>query len=177
MLILFYFGSCRVVSESRTLWSEKVQLTQKDFNGPVNNLRSQKGKAWVGIGSSYDVKYNGSLKNLKVWCFFDDRKSFLRDTSRYILLHEIGHFNIGEIYARKIRQSAKEHFQRNRNLSENKFNEMFDFYYQEFLAFQENYDLGTTMPYDSVQQQQWNLAISKNLRELKNFKGIRIKLR
>ncbi len=99
-------------------WSSPSQLTIDDFRkespGRKTNFKTGKrsykqleGFIYCGIHFSYESV--GNKISYTVVAFMVPGQSWIRDTGNAeTLLHEQAHFNITEIYARKLRQKLKE---------------------------------------------------------------------
>lgn len=99
-------------------WSSPSQLTMDDFRkespGRKTNFKTGKrsykqleGFIYCGINFSYESV--GSKISYSVIAFMVPGQSWIRDKENpETLLHEQAHFNITEIYARKLRQKLKE---------------------------------------------------------------------
>lgn len=87
-------------------WNEFYPLQWHDFQGePDENSAGDAGAAVQIIAKPYmikkQVKYN-------VDAIFNRKKSWTRDQSESLLAHEQLHFDIAELYARKIRKRIQE---------------------------------------------------------------------
>src|SRR5688500_17461053 len=87
-------------------WNEFYSLQWHDFMGePDENRMGDAGTAVQIKAKPFLVK-----RRIKydVTAFFNRRKSWARDQSPSLLAHEQLHFDIAELYARKIRKKIKE---------------------------------------------------------------------
>lgn len=99
---------------------------------------------------------------------------FLRDSSwakvkdAKILTHEQGHFNITELYARKIRRDLTMKKIRKEGFS-NKFDEIVEKYRRESNLCQDLYDAETEHHLNEEAQIKWNYRIKKELLKLTKY--------
>lgn len=109
---------------------------------------------------------------LKVVAEFNPNESWTRypkmERQEIALDHEKRHFDITEIYARKIRKAITTgHF------TSKQFNDSLDTLFKELTsqhrAEQKKYDFETMHSMDTTQQQKWNKWIDKQLEELSDY--------
>src|SRR5262249_44372894 len=88
-------------------WSAEKKLTGSDFQGRPDPASSMKAMTHSGIAYSWQCA-NGTL-TYEVIARFDRSKSWMRPGAETkLLLHEQKHFDITEIYARKMRKAFSE---------------------------------------------------------------------
>ena len=109
---------------------------------------------------------------LKVTAKFHPTESWTRypklRNPNHALNHEKRHFDLCEVYARKIRQRINETQFTRRNLNY-KLKTIFAELTQEHSAEQENYDHQTEHSIDPEQQAIWNKIIDRRLEELEEY--------
>lgn len=146
-------------------WSEDRKLTWEDFKGKP--LKTEWAAATTASGISYEFSTSGTLDNLKVdfkvHTDFYPQKSWYRPEmcNSVVLSHEQLHFDISELFARKMRRRLNEtSFTRNVKAEVRKI-------YRETLksltAFQNKYDHQTNFSRNIEQQLIWNKKISEAL--------------
>jgi hypothetical protein len=146
-------------------WSADRKLTWEDFKGKP--LKTEWAAATTASGISYEFSTSGTLDNLKVnfkvYTDFYPQKSWYRPEmcNSVVLSHEQLHFDISELFARKMRQKLKEtSFTKNVKAEVRKI-------YRETLksltAFQNKYDHQTNFSRNIEQQLIWNKKISDAL--------------
>jgi len=156
-------------------WNSR-KLTWNDFMGSVdfgNNIEV----AGVCYGWSKDVKNIGRNIKVSIICYVDPNESWAKKVSinsKYILNHEQRHFDLAEIYARKIRQE----------ISSLKYTDplslldSIDVIYSEYTSLgnkeQERYDLETSHSENKDKQEEWNKYIDNQLKELEVWKKTEI---
>ena len=111
----------------------------------------------------------GKPSDAKVVCVFDAKKSWTNSDSQSLLNHQQVHFDLGELYARRIRRDLKS------LLAKGELNEQtqlmtiernYQSYSEDFM----NYDLETAHGVDEMQQQFWARKIFNELLQLSDFK-------
>jgi hypothetical protein len=150
-----------VTAQDTLHWRKDYRLSFDDFRGkPASD-------SWHKAMTSSGIAYSYSLPDTGIYfiaiAFFNRNKSWTktpRDGS--ILNHEQGHFDITEIYARRLATAI-------RNLSQDKkiFKQTITSIADQFIAakneFQKKYDLETTFGTNAAAQLKWNDIISKEL--------------
>lgn len=149
------------------LWNEFYKLQWDDFQGePDNKSRGDAGTAVQIKAKPYLIKRKIGYD---VEALFNRNKSWARDTSPSLLAHEQLHFDIAELYARKIRKKVRE--LQKRGITDIKvFNEAIQRLLQESNDADERYDLETLHGALSRKQAAWSVRVKQELADLNAFK-------
>lgn len=153
----------------KILWSSKRKLIWDDFRGSPQNIGSI---MLAGTYSNINVEYNyleNEIPNYKIECNFIKSKSWTVTDDIRILAHEQLHFDISELYTRKIRKS----FDSLKN-SKNKDIDNYDKIYYSYLAQRDNYDkLYDSQVYgNNIRQQQWIKKVGAELLRFKKYEYV-----
>src|SRR2546423_3266483 len=133
-------------------WSPARRLTWEDYLGRPSQPADAAAVTNTSIGMEYHVK-NNSL-SYKITCSFSKTKSWGRNKTGYILSHEQGHFDITEIFARKLSKALREYAFNPREYQE----ELGDIYKRimgEKEKFQDDYDNETDFSRNKSRQLEW----------------------
>jgi predicted secreted Zn-dependent protease len=107
-----------------------------------------------------------------VKCFFDRTKSWTKDKkSAYLLSHEQLHFDITELFVRKLRKqlaSLGNDCQKLNDYVEKYYNEN----YKEYVAYQAAYDRESEHSIDKKKQAYWEQKVAQELEVLKPFASL-----
>lgn len=148
-------------------WSKNRVLQWNDFQGSTciscNNIYAETHTATPIIGDWKD-----GIPTFKVFCYFKKKTSWKRDTSFLLLSHEQLHFDITELYARKIRKAINylnEEFITDLNVYMETINNILVNQNKEG----DEYDRDTQHGIIKKQQEEWNKKISKELEDLKEY--------
>lgn len=150
------------------IWDQHYQLTEADFKSkePVNLNALAESR----IGLKLDYEYRDTLK-FDVLCTMDKSKSWMIDNSIYVLKHEKGHFDIGEIYARILRKSI---LSVKKSIKPANIKIIDSLYYtigEQMLLEQRKYDTATSiLGRNREAQSAWNLSIQRRLDSLDGYK-------
>jgi Predicted secreted Zn-dependent protease len=149
-------------------WSKNKRLIWSDFKGKASPLDSTSDN--VAIASTdISILYENTGRRLtfKVVSYFRKNKSWTRDTISEILLkHEQGHFDISELYARKLRKFLQNF---NPKQSAQVLESGINLLTLEADAFQEKYDEETEHGKLKAKQAEWNNLINEELEQLNEY--------
>ncbi len=168
-LLLFNFNGYAQEIEEGVLWNSKLKLNWSDFKGKIPPAAVP--AATTASGISY--KYSANLIHHEVELDFEVNAYFYPNESWYkpticddlILSHERLHFDITELFARKMRNKL-----RRTSFSENVKAEIRKIYKEtlrDLQKFQERYDWETNFSRNAEKQMEWNNKIAKELSETK----------
>lgn len=150
-------------------WSTSRKLTWPDFKSrPDNNsvnaaLTSSKIIFNYGYGSEKGFTYT-------IACVFDKNSSWGKIKTDYILSHEQGHFDIAEIYARKLNKALKA-YTFNASTVTREVPAIYQQLMKEESAYQNQYDDETNFSRNKEQQAVWLEKIQHQLDGLKEYAG------
>ncbi len=164
LICIFGFQASALKSQnSKIYWNENTQLEFSDFRG-YPTYRSAAAMSYCGI------KYNscGISKNptYSVSAYFEPKNSWVWSNYKYdyVINHERLHFDIAEIYARKLRKYFAENQVSIRN-SKRVYQQFFKAYEQ----FQNTYDEATQHGTNKKKQSEWKEKIKNELHQLNRF--------
>ncbi|MCM4169950.1 DUF922 domain-containing protein [Arenibacter sp. TNZ] len=146
-------------------WQPGKKLTWADFKGKPSNISNAAAITASGITYSFSAQGTADKMELDftVSCHFYPNKSWYKHklTNSTVLSHEQLHFDITEVYARKMRQElAKAKFNKN---AKSQVKVIYRNVLKELNDFQNKYDSETNYSRDTVQQLIWNKRIKKAL--------------
>lgn len=148
------------------VWTESRKLAWADFQRPSHE-RTQGAQSDIGL--SIVSRRTGNNINYVVFPYFYKRRSSTNSSSTHILKHEQIHFDIAEVYARKMRKKLNEldiiSFDRKRYEIE------IDRIYSAYLQEQEDFDKETGHSIVTEKQKIWEQKIASELSELRSFKS------
>lgn len=151
-------------------WSEDRKLKWSDFKGKPNKL--SRNEALTDSGMSIGLKCDDRTSEVTIGCFFDRSKSWAKDDrTDYLLAHEQLHFDITELFVRKLRkQIAKlgNDCQKLNDHIETYYNEN----YKEFVQYQHDYDSESNHSLNKEKQAYWEKKVARELEELKSYASL-----
>ncbi len=143
-------------------WCEGHQLEWSDFKGRVPAMSSNAAQTAYEVG--FDVNMVAGKFNFIVTCNFLPHKSWVRkkDANDHILRHEQLHFDIAEIYARKMRKELNEANITVRNLQA-KADKIYEENWNALTKMQRDYDRETNHSINKKEQAEWDAKIMELL--------------
>lgn len=153
--------------EKRILWMENQYPTWSDYKGkPKNNGMVAETSTIIEI--SFGVK-NGVVFT-KVNCAFLPLNSWVHDKQKsdYILKHELLHFDITELYARKLRKRFASEIKTEKDYP--KINKIYREIISEWQNKQQQYDGETNHSINKDAQILWNEEIANELELMLDYK-------
>jgi len=173
--IILFFGLVVLFSMTSTdeaniiYWQEGQTLSWDDFEGEPRFFQ----KNVSALTSSGIVHYKGcknGMINYKVEAYFEKNESWVKDEARtaHHLRHEQLHFDITELYARKLRKLLTE--KKFKCGQEQAFETFVDDYLQNWEVEQHSFDLYTKHSIDEEQQWEWYYKIANELEQYNDYK-------
>ena len=147
-MAIFLFAlsvSGRSFSQDVIAWDSATKLTWADFAGTAD--RSSPYNAVTISGILFKINPNSDGYSDSIIAVFYRAESWVKGRSESALIHEQGHFDISEIFARKLRNEAE----------------------SERDAMENLYDKDTKHSIDAVRQAYWNGRIGRELKALEEF--------
>ena len=148
-------------------WSAAYRLQWDDFKASPD--KSSPNAALTSTAIKFDFSYNGRALDYHISCQFDKTQSWGRVKNDYILSHEQGHFDIAEIYARKLNKLLKEYTVTNVNRLSKEVNKLYENTMRQLHDMQVKYDAETNFSINTEKQNEWLKKISLELKELETY--------
>lgn len=150
-------------------WQPGLQLTWSDFQGSPNNSVSYTAYTSYYISYRYIWDDNGTIR-CTVTCSFDQQLSWKKGNSLSdaLLRHEQLHFNVAELFARKMRKAFNDYTAFHKH-SANTDGELKNIYYPLLTACQQYndlYDKETDHSRNKPKQDEWDSKIMNELHAL-----------
>ena len=147
-------------------WQANRRLTWDDFQATPLNLGSTAALTTSHLGFSYSMA-NGKV-TYHIECRFQKSKSWGLVKNDWILMHEQGHFDIAEIFARKLNKEIS-----NYKFNNKTFQKDLDDIYQSIMdekeKFQQQYDNESDYSRNKPKQEDWVKKITAELERFKDW--------
>lgn len=155
-------------------WDDNRKLTWKDFRGVPDESSDAVALTASGITFGFSVKTNnGNVEGFttSIASHFYPNKSwyFKEKVDGTILKHEQLHFDITELYARKLREQVSK-LKPNRNIKK-QLNSVHSLILQELNKEQNRYDEESEHSLNTIKQKKWEDYIARELQALVQFKS------
>ncbi|GAO41289.1 DUF922 domain-containing protein [Flavihumibacter petaseus] len=149
-------------------WKERRLLTWTDFKAAPVESAPNAALTSTSILFGYHFGEGGLTYTLQ--CVFYPHKSWTKVRSERILSHEQGHFDISELFTRKLHQALAAYKPRENSL-EPDINAIYQKVAQDQAAYQKQYDTETNYSRDLEGQSRWSQRIRLELEQLQKFAG------
>ena len=141
-------------------WSPGNRLSWDDYLAKPSLVSDAAAITSTALGIEYHVR-NNEL-SYKITCRFSKTRSWGRYKTDYILGHEQGHFDITEIFARKLAKTLSE-YDFNSHKYSHDLEEIYKRIMDEKEDFQDQYDRETDFSRNKEKQAEWMKKIEKEL--------------
>ena len=122
--IFFFIGfislmSFSFVKDEFILWQENKKLKIQDFKAENKDTVKVNQQQFLGAISAIRIEYSSfqrnknSVPDFSIKTYFDPNESWMLLKNDYVLQHEQIHFDLTELYARKMRKSVESLRQKN----------------------------------------------------------------
>src|SRR5258705_3722705 len=147
-------------------WSASRKLTWNDYKASPD----PNSDAAASTTSYLAIEYNitSSSFGYKIQSMFSKTRSWGLHKTAYILSHEQGHFDIAEIFARKLNKEMSE-YKFNKRTYQQDLNKIYNEILDEKEKMQNDYDKETNHSIKKEKQEEWLKKITKMLEENKDF--------
>jgi len=153
-------------SENIIPWSTSRKLVWDDFKASPDGTSSN--AALTNAKIVFNYGHNGKILKFSVRCGFDKTKSWARIKNDYILEHEQKHFDIAELYARKLYKALTEYQFKEKTVDKD-LNAIYQKVMQEHFTTQGEYDSQTDHSLKQEEQKKWDEKIEQELKNTKAF--------
>lgn len=169
ILLLLIFSICAFSQSQDTIyWSTCYKLKWDDFlSTPDNN---SKFKAVSSVGINYRLTHDEKSFAYSITCTFNRKKSWSKSTDSTLLGHENTHFNITELFARKLNQAFKNYKMNVPATIQNDFKKIAMLIRSQRDSMDNLYDKETNFSINKKKQLFWDKKIAKELKLLEAYK-------
>ncbi|MET0466543.1 MAG: DUF922 domain-containing protein [Chitinophagaceae bacterium] len=156
------------IAQDTIHWRPDYKLKWDDFQGTPDS--TSKYQAISTPTLSYTLAYDEKGLTCSIYCFFKKKKSWVIKKNSFLLIHEQGHFNIAEIFAREFRKRITQ-YRFNYSSVENDVEKIFQQIVQEKRYYDLLYDNETNLSRNNSAQLDWSKKIEIQLKQLDAFKA------
>lgn len=175
VVCIFFLGFVQNGDSNLIPYSEIHKLKTDDFLS-FSTPGSSKKAYTVLKYETKTVVSNDSIVEFRLVCYFVRNQSWMKEKSTSLLSHEQTHFDIGELYMRKLRMLVlKVKYSPSvsiKRLIDNKLDSL-----MKAEQIQEKYDLETNHSLNKEKQKEWEIRIQKELNDLSEYKKTNIRIK
>jgi hypothetical protein len=150
--------------EDMVSWSPSLKLTWDDYKGRPDPSSDAAASTTTYLAIEYHIRENDFSFNIS--CQFSRERSWGLHKTPYILSHEQGHFDIAEIFARKLNIEMS-NYRFNKKTFQKDLSEIYNRVMKEKEDFQDRYDNETNHSIKRDRQAQWLNVIEQLLVDTK----------
>jgi hypothetical protein len=167
LVILFFSFKNSICTDKKDIifWDSQRPLKWEDFKGsvPVNTYFTA--NSYLGI--QIDYHFNRSFVKIRTNTYFDMSNSWVeQDHSIVLLKHEQAHFDLYEVYRRKLMKIYKNESY----LDKSKIDYFYNKVFFSLDSITNIYDSETDYSIDTIEQKSWEFKIVGLLNELNEYK-------
>ncbi|MDU8885528.1 DUF922 domain-containing protein [Yeosuana sp. MJ-SS3] len=175
IFLVMLFGLLIHGKNDSLLWNENYKLSWKDFKAHPRLEVDAVALTVSGISFSYSLSQNDNedyrYQTFVEAHFYPEKSWYKAEVSNnHILKHEQLHFDLTELYARKLRKRIAETTFTKQIRSE--LNQLNDDINEELKITQDKYDFETNHSINIEVQKEWEDYITKELKKLRAFRLI-----
>jgi hypothetical protein len=153
-------------NEELVYWSPGQRLTWNDYKGKADPSTGAAASTATYLGIDYNFSPAGL--SYKITCSFSKTRSWGLHKNEHILNHEQGHFDIAEIFARKLNMQMTA-YKFNRNTYQQDLKKIYQDIVNEKEEMQNTYDEETDHSIKKDKQEEWLVKIGKMLNEYNKY--------
>ncbi|HEX7846141.1 MAG TPA: DUF922 domain-containing protein [Chitinophagaceae bacterium] len=147
-------------------WDQNRKLTWADYKAKPNLNSDAAASTTTYLGIEYNMSNNSF--SYKITCSFSKNRSWGLHQNDHILGHEQGHFDIAEIYARKLNKEMGQ-YRFNKQSYQQDLKKIYQDILKEKEDMQNDYDDETNHSINKEKQAEWLKKIAKKLEEYKEY--------
>jgi hypothetical protein len=153
-------------NEELVQWSPAKKLSWSDYKGNADPASGAAASTATYLGIDYNFGPEGF--SYKINCSFSKTKSWGLHKNDHILGHEQGHFDIAEIFARKLNEKMKK-YRFDKNNYKKDLKKIYEDILNEKEEMQNKYDEETNHSIIKDKQSEWLKKIQKMLEEYQSY--------
>ena len=168
LLLTFLLAFTQDDKKDMILWSADYKLQWTDFMGkPAGSLKAM---TWSTIDFSIK-KIDATQLVLEINAYFIKKQSWRQKnfTDDFVLQHEQTHFDIAEVYTRKLRKKLSGEKYKDTKKAMPEIQKIYNETFSELKAYQKKYDEETKHSINKDEQIKWNKKIADELQSLNAY--------
>jgi len=153
-------------NEELIKWDDNKRLNWSDYKGKPDPNSDAAASTSTYLVIDYNISQN--KMTYKIQSMFSRTRSWGLHKTDYILSHEQGHFDIAEVFARKLHKKMSE-FKFDKRTYQKNLGKIYDEVVEEKTEMQNDYDRETRHSINKEKQAQWIKKIEKLLEEYEDY--------
>ncbi len=152
--------------EELMAWNAARKLTWSDYKASPNPESDAAASTTTYLAIDYNI--SSTSFSYKIQSLFSKTRSWGLHKTNYILSHEQGHFDIAEVFARKLHKKMGE-YKFNKKTYQKDLRKIYDEVTDEKEEVQNQYDRETRHSINKEKQAEWLKKIAEMLEEYKDY--------
>jgi Bacterial protein of unknown function (DUF922) len=165
-IITLLLAATTLFQNSLIPWKASRKLNWEDFK--ANPDPGSSNAALTSSSINIEFGYDNKGLQYSIRCGFDKTRSWVRIRNDDVLGHEQGHFDLAELYARKLNKVIKEYRFNAKTVGED-VNKLYENMMQKHHEMQRVYDEETDYSRNKVKQEEWKKKIYEDLKDLEAY--------
>lgn len=167
-----FLGSCtanlhaQAANEELLEWNASKKLNWSDYKGKIDRDSDAAASTTTYLAIEYKIKSSGFTYDIQ--SRFSQTRSWGLHKTAYILSHEQGHFDIAEVFARKLHKKMSE-YKFNSKTYQKDLKKIYEEILEEKEETQNAYDSETRHSINKEKQAEWLKKIEKMLEEYEDY--------
>lgn len=166
VMLLSSFLFAQSEKEDMIKWDDDIRLNWADYLGKPDGSSDAAASTSTYLVIDYSIWQNSLT--YKIQSLFSRTRSWGLHKTNYILSHEQGHFDIAEIFARKLHKKMSE-YKFDKRTYQKSLGKIYDDVVEEKTEMQNEYDKETRHSINREKQAKWLKKIEKLLEEYKDY--------
>jgi predicted secreted Zn-dependent protease len=155
-------------NEELVKWNASKKLTWADYKSKPDPTSDAAASTTTYLKVEYNI--SSTKFDFKIESFFSKTRSWGLHKTAYILSHEQGHFDIAEVYARKLYKALSE-YKFNKRTYQKDLEKIYKKVTDEKGETQNDYDKETKHSINKTRQAEWLVKIAEMLEEYEDWSG------
>jgi len=176
LFVLLAFGNLNSYAQDQLLYENNKNLTWDNFKGSPDMNAWQ--SAVTATQIKMELKGEQTLARVIVECVFVQSRSWVKPNHKQhtLLMHERGHFELRELYARMLRKEISQLKVTPKNVSK-KVIKLYKKYNKLSVKANKLYDKESDFSRNKAGQAKWSVYLQKELKKYEKYKGSIVVLR
>ncbi|CAH0185463.1 DUF922 domain-containing protein [Chryseobacterium sp. Bi04] len=175
LIVLSLFLAVNLAFGQKIIWKEDQKLDWDNFKSNANRRNNPDVAAYTHCGWEYSVIKSTNPKSpvtIEIKTIFNEDKSWkdVKKINDYILVHEQKHFDIAELFVRRMRKMVAEKINTSADYDQ-WFASIYKGISNDYKNFQISYDKDTSHGMNKEKQAEYNTVIAEELEHLKSYKA------
>lgn len=162
-------------NQPQIVWSP-TPLTWDDFQGRMKKSDPYDAVTLSAVSSGFSGDNTNLTFEIEALFFPKGSKKKAKRQNNKLLKHEQGHFDITEIFARKLRKSLQNKKYKNYKTIGKEVDKVYNKNNTAWRKFQNLYDKETNHSKNETKQTEWDIRIQNLLTDLDDFKATQLKV-